>query len=151
VSVLQNPWVVRLARLAIGVVFLAAAFGKIADPTAFALQIHNYHTFPASLENLIALTLPWIELLAGAALVIGVKPRAGAVIAFVLMIAFTFLVGVAWGRGINIECGCFGTLGGARIGATKFVENVVLMIVAMLAAGRVRDSKATAPVPAQPA
>ena len=138
-SVFRSPWVVRLARLATGVVFLAAAFGKIGDPGAFAQQIHNYRMFPASLENLIALTLPWIELLAGAALVIGVKPRAGAVI------AFTFAVGLAWGRGINIECGCFGTLGGARIGATKFAENVVLMIVAMLAVGRLNATTTVTP------
>jgi len=150
VSVFRNRWVVRLARLATGVVFLAAAFGKIADPGAFAQQIHNYRMFPVSLENLIALTLPWIELLAGAALVIGVKPRAGAVIAFVLMIAFTLAVGVAWGRGINIECGCFGTLGGARIGALKFAENVVLMIVAMLAVGRL-NARTTAAPPANAA
>jgi uncharacterized membrane protein YphA (DoxX/SURF4 family) len=137
-NVLENPWVVRIARLAIGVVFLAAAFGKIADPMAFTVQIHNFRMPLGGTENLIALTLPWIELLAGAALVIGVKPRAGAVIVFVLMIIFTTAVGVAWGRGLNIECGCFGTLAGARVGARKFAENVVLMTIALLAVTQLR-------------
>jgi uncharacterized membrane protein YphA (DoxX/SURF4 family) len=143
VNVLQNPWVVRIARLTIGVVFLVAAFFKIADPMAFAVQIHNFRMPLAGTENLIAMTLPWVELLAGAALVIGVKPRAGAVIVFVLMIAFTTAVGVAWGRGLNIECGCFGTLAGARVGARKFAENVVLMTIAMLAVGRLRAGDQT--------
>jgi len=125
---------IRLARIAIGVVFLVAAYGKVMDPASFALQIHNFRMAPAGSENLLAMVIPWIEMVAGIALVAGIKPRAGAMIVVAMMVFFTFAVGLAWGRGLNIECGCFGTLGGAQVGAKKFAENVGLTILALIAA-----------------
>jgi len=135
---LTHPTVSFLARVAIGLVFLTAALGKIADPTAFAEQVHNYRLAPAGSENLIALTLPWIELLAGLALVLGVRPRSGAVIVFALMLLFTIAVGAAWARGLDFECGCFGKASASRIGAQKFLENLGWVVVAALAAVRPR-------------
>ena len=127
------PLVVRIARIAVGLVFLVAAFGKLADPGAFALQIHNYRLAPPGSENAIAMVVPWIELVTGLALAIGIKPRAGAAIALAMMVGFTVAVGIAWARGLNIECGCFGTLGASQVGARKFAENLVLTLLAAFA------------------
>jgi uncharacterized membrane protein YphA (DoxX/SURF4 family) len=127
---------VLAARVAIGVVFLAAALGKIGDPAAFALQVHNYRLAPVWSENLVAILLPWVELVAGLALVLGVRARSGAVIALTLMAMFTVAVGLAWARGLDFECGCFGKAGAARIGARKFFENIGLVAVAAVAARR---------------
>lgn len=131
---LGRPWVVRLARVAIGLVFVAAALGKIGDVSAFAGQIVNYRLMPLGSVNLLAITLPWIELLAGLGLVLGVRPRAGAVIVLVLMAIFTVAVGSAWARGLDFECGCFGKASAAVIGARKFAENVGLTALAAIAA-----------------
>lgn len=138
VGFLRAPWVVRLAGIAIGVVFLAAALGKIGDLGAFATQVHNYRLVPVWSENLIAMTLPWIELLAGLALVLGVRPRAGAVILLALVLAFTFAVGSAWARGLDFECGCFGKASAATVGARKFAENVGYTLLAAIAVLRPR-------------
>lgn len=131
---LGRPWVVRLARVAIGLVFVVAALGKIGDVSAFAGQIVNYRLMPLGSVNLLAITLPWIELLAGLGLVLGVRPRAGAVIVLVLMAIFTVAVGSAWARGLDFECGCFGKASAAVIGARKFAENVGLTALAAIAA-----------------
>ena len=128
-----RPLVIRLARIAIGVVFLVAAWGKVTDPASFAIQIKNFHMAPPGSENLLAMLFPWIEMVAGVSLVAGIKPRAGAAIVLAMMVFFTFAVGLAWARGLNIDCGCFGTLGGAQVGAKKFAENVGLTVLSLIA------------------
>jgi putative oxidoreductase len=128
-----HPWVVRVAQLAIGLVFLAAALAKIGDTTYFAQQVHNYRLAPGWSEHLVAITMPWIELMAGLALVIGPRRRAGALVLFALMVFFTFAVGAAWARGLDFHCGCFGKAGAGVIGARKFFENVGLTLLAAVA------------------
>lgn len=135
---LRHPVLLRVARVGIGLVFLAAAVTKIADPAAFAGQVHNYRLAPIAVENLIAMTLPWVELVAGLSLVLGVRARAGAIVAFVLMGIFTIGVGSAWARGLDFECGCFGKASAQTIGASKFLQNVGLVAVAAIAAMRDR-------------
>jgi uncharacterized membrane protein YphA (DoxX/SURF4 family) len=130
---LRTPLVVRLAQIAIGVIFIAAALGKIGDLPAFALQLHNYRIVPLWSEHLLALTMPWIELVAGLALVLGLRARSGAVIVLVLMAVFTVAVGSAWARGLDFQCGCFGKASVAMIGARKFAENLGFTLLAALA------------------
>ena len=133
---LRHPLVRRAARILAGVVFLAAAVTKIADLPTFAGQVHNFRLVPVATESLIAMTLPWVELMAGLSLVLGVRPRAGAVVALVLMAAFTTGVGSAWARGLDFECGCFGKASAQTVGASKFFENVGLLLVSAVAALR---------------
>ena len=57
--------VVLIARLILGGVFIYASLDKIAHPAEFAKAIGNYHVVPFGLENLMALALPWLELIAG--------------------------------------------------------------------------------------
>lgn len=130
---LAHPWVVRLAQVAIGLVFLAAALAKIGDTTYFAQQVHNYRLAPPWSEHLIAMTMPWIELVAGLALVVGPRRRAGAFLLLVFMLVFTVAVGAAWARGLDFHCGCFGKAGAGVIGARKFFENVGLTLLAAVA------------------
>jgi len=139
VTWLRHPAVLRIAQIAIGCFFLAAALGKIADLPAFSLQIHNFHLAPVWGENLIAIMLPWIELVAGLALVLGVAPRAGAIVVLALMVLFTVAVGSAWARGLDFKCGCFGKADASTIGARKFIENVALTALAAVATLRARD------------
>jgi uncharacterized membrane protein YphA (DoxX/SURF4 family) len=96
-------------RLGLGGLFVVTGALKILDPSAFAIEIHNYQLLPA-LAPLLAASLPAIELAVGVALVLGTRPwvRAGALATFALMVVFTAAVASAVLRGINISCGCFG-------------------------------------------
>jgi uncharacterized membrane protein YphA (DoxX/SURF4 family) len=136
---LASPPVMRVTRITIGLVFVVAALGKIGDLAWFAQQVHNYHVAPEWSENAAAIVMPWIELLAGLALVLGVRARAGATIAFALMLVFTVAVAAAWARGLDFNCGCFGKVGASSIGAKKFAENVGLTLLAWLAVRRERS------------
>lgn len=131
--------VVRVARVVIGVVLVAAALAKIGDLAAFASQIHNFRIVPIWSENLVAMTLPWVELIAGLCLVLGIRARGAAVLATLLMVLFVVAVGQAVARDLDIECGCFGTSDATRVGLLKLFENVVLTVVAAIGSLVPRD------------
>ena len=135
---LASPPVMRVTRITLGMVFLVAALAKIGDIAWFGQQVHNYRLVPAWAENALAIMLPWIELVAGLALVTGVRARAGAAVALALMIVFTIGVAAAWARGLDFRCGCFGKAGAATIGAQKFLENLGLTALAALASRATR-------------
>ncbi|HJQ99598.1 MAG TPA: MauE/DoxX family redox-associated membrane protein [Candidatus Polarisedimenticolaceae bacterium] len=132
----RHPTVRRIAQLGAGVIFIAAALPKIADLEAFAGSIHNFHmdpVVPMALTNILAVTIPWIELIAGLALIANVKPRAGAVVYTVLMTFFTVAVIAALARGLSFDCGCFGKSGAANLGAVKLLENVGMLVLGIVA------------------
>jgi uncharacterized membrane protein YphA (DoxX/SURF4 family) len=120
-------------RIAIGALLLAAALSKIGEAAEFARQIHHLRFAPFGLENLVAITLPWVELVAALAILSGVEPRGGAVLAAGLLVVFVVVVAVAMVRHLDVECGCFGTADATRVGATKLFENLVALAVALVA------------------
>ena len=135
---LSHPATIRTCQIGIGLVFAVAGLAKIGNPAAFAEDIHNFRMIPVALENLVAVALPWIEIVAAVALVLGVRARPAAVLSAGLMAVFTVAVIVAMGRGLDIECGCFGTSDGARVGLRKIAENVGLLVMALVASVRSR-------------
>ena len=135
---LSAPRILRASQIVTGLIFAAAALSKLGDLATFASQIHNYRIVPIWSENLLAMTLPWIELVAALALAMGIRPRAGAIVATALLAVFTVAVGAAWARGLDFECGCFGKASAGRIGAQKLVENLGMLIVAVVASLRPR-------------
>jgi len=135
---LAHPSLVRVAGIGIGLVFVVAALAKIGDTAAFAAQVHNYRLTPIVLENLVAMILPWVELVAGTALILGLRSRAAAWICAALMIVFTIGIGQAAARGLDFECGCFGKAGASTVGVRKLLENVGLTAVALIATLRRR-------------
>jgi uncharacterized membrane protein YphA (DoxX/SURF4 family) len=130
--------VVRSCQIAIGAVFLYAALPKIGDPASFADQIHNYRMLPVALENLLAMTLPWVELIIGLALILGVRARCGAAVAVLLMGVFLAGIAQAVYRGLDIECGCFGTGDGSKVGFRRLAEDVGLLLLSVIGARRPR-------------
>ncbi len=130
------PAVVLAARWALGALFVLSALAKIGDPAQLATDTANFHLLPAGLENLVGITLPWIELVAGASLLSGIRARSGAWLATAMMLLFTAAVASAMARGLNISCGCFGTVDAPRIGAIKLAENVGILMVCLVACRR---------------
>jgi uncharacterized membrane protein YphA (DoxX/SURF4 family) len=94
-------------RIYLGVVFITAAWYKIADPAAFGLSIATYGILPDSLVNPLAVTLPWVEVVTGATLILGFWTRASALCICGMMIMFLVALGVALHQGLQMSCGCF--------------------------------------------
>ena len=102
-----NGWLDLALRWLLGGLFVLASAHKIMDPAAFAKIIYGYDLFPAAAINLIAIILPYIELTAGLALIIGVYPRAAAVILSGLLLGFILAISINAFRGHVFDCGCF--------------------------------------------
>jgi uncharacterized membrane protein YphA (DoxX/SURF4 family) len=128
-----------ILRLGVGGVFVVAGALKIWDPTAFAGDIANYRLLPHELINLLAITLPWIEVAAGLLLVLGIWKRASAVLITLMMIVFLVAIGQALARGLDIRCGCFGTVEARKVGVLAMGQDVLLFVVAAWLAWRERD------------
>jgi uncharacterized membrane protein YphA (DoxX/SURF4 family) len=97
-------------RVALAGLFVYAGATKIIDPNAFALEIARYELLP-ELANYAAAALPATELVLGLGmLALPVTWRRSAALgALVLLLAFTFAAASAIVRGLDIECGCFGS------------------------------------------
>jgi len=107
-TLLANRWLSIGFRLFLGVVFVAAAVGKIAAPGPFAKNIYQYEILHPSTVNLLALYLPWVELLTGLALLAGLWKRGAALLTSGMLLMFLGGLGFNMARGRNIDCGCFG-------------------------------------------
>ena len=106
-SVLHSPRLLLTLRLLLGGFFVFASLDKIANPAAFARIVYQWQVTGPVLSNLGAVTLPWLELLAGALLVLGVWKRESALVIALLLVVFLGAAGSVLARGIDVEnCGC---------------------------------------------
>jgi len=105
---LHHPGVTLAARLVLGLVFIAAALPKVADPPGFAKAIWGYALFPAWSLSPLALVLPWLELACGLALCLGLWVRAAALWTGALLLSFCLALGFNLARRHPVDCGCFG-------------------------------------------
>ncbi len=125
---LVQPIALFLIRVFVGGFFLYAAIPKLADPLAFATNISHYHLLPVWSVNAVALILPWLELLAGTALLLGFKTRVSAGLCAAMLCVFTIAVAIAVIQGLKIDCGCFGDSGGEEVSWWKVLKNTAMLL-----------------------
>jgi len=100
--------IVLLLRVIVGGIFICAGILKAIDPAQFAKDVDNYRLLPFAASAAVALYLPWLEIIAGAALATGVWHRGASLVIGAMLLAFLIALGSAWARGLDITCGCFG-------------------------------------------
>jgi len=110
--VLRDPawWLELGMRLVLGGAFLGAGLLKLQDPGLFATAIRNFDLVGDPLVALLAVFLPWMELIAGAGIVVRFRPvyRGSLVVLSGALLAFILALAISWMRGLEISCGCFG-------------------------------------------
>jgi len=99
-----------LFRLILGGVFIWAGIIKITNPLGFAQDIANYLIFPQNVSFFLALLLPWIEVICGVFIITGLFLRSSSAFLSCILVGFLILIFVTMIRGIDVECGCFGSL-----------------------------------------
>lgn len=119
---LLHPWLTVRAQIALGLVFVIAALAKIADPPGFAKSIWMYQLAPAWSLHPAALVLPWLELLCGLALCLGLWTRAAASWIAALLLAFIVALAINLARHHPVDCGCFGTATVAKTEAERLED-----------------------------
>jgi len=109
------------SRIVLGVVFIYASYDKILHPAAFAKIIYNYQILPDELVNLSAIFLPWLELITGSLLIIGVWLPGSVFISNILLIIFFCALMYNKARGLDISCGCFSTGESEALGSNLYL------------------------------
>ncbi len=132
-------------RVIVGGVFVFAGTLKILDPAKFALDVENYRMLPHQFVNLFAITLPWVEFVAGILLVLGVWVRANALIMTLMTSMFLIAITQAVARGLDIQCGCFGTVDARKVGLTTLAVDAGLLFMAAWLCWRLRSAKTGGP------
>jgi uncharacterized membrane protein YphA (DoxX/SURF4 family) len=107
-SILTSPYVSLGLRIYIGIVFITAGMKKIHSPMEFADVLTDYRLLPYWSINLVAVVLPWMELIAGIFLILGLRTKLAATILAFLLAVFTGAILINVLRGEQISCGCFG-------------------------------------------
>ena len=120
-------WLALAFRVFLGGFYVVAGAVKIPDPGRFAEAVANYRLLPHDWVNFVGITLPWVEVVAGLLLVSGIWFRASALIINGLTVVFIGAIASAVARGLDVECGCFGTVGGRQVGLTAIAEDVGLL------------------------
>lgn len=116
-------------RVALGALFVFAAYVKLRDPQLFAFSVAAFKILPDSLAALATFAIPWTEAVAGVALVLGVWARATSVLLMALLGAFIAGIVSVLARGMNVHCGCFGKFEipcTGPVGLCHVARNVVL-------------------------
>jgi uncharacterized membrane protein YphA (DoxX/SURF4 family) len=106
----MHAWLALAFRIYIGGLFIYASIYKINYPAEFAETIASYQLVPYFLVNVLAVILPWMELIAGTLLLAGIRPRAATAVLGGLLVLFTLAIGWVLLHGVPIGCGCFHTI-----------------------------------------
>ena len=113
---------VLLGRVVLAGVFLYAGVLKALDPQEFVLDVRSFQAVRDPWAAVIALGLPWLEILCGVALLLGGWVRGACLVLTGLLLAFAGAFIQAWVRGIDVTCGCFGK----SENKTNFVESLAI-------------------------
>jgi putative oxidoreductase len=125
-----NQWIELAARLTLGVTFVYASYHKILAPAEFAKLVYGYGLFPHETINLIAITIPFIELISGIALITGTYTRSAALIIIGMLIAFIIIISTNVIRGHEFDCGCFSMEANKAANSAIYIlgRNIILLI-----------------------
>jgi putative oxidoreductase len=121
-----------ILRLLLGVTFIFASWHKIVSPDQFATILYGYDVFPHQIINVLAIVMPFVELVCGISLIIGIFRRSGLLLINAMLVSFILLISFNLIRGHEFDCGCF------SLGETKGTWSSIWLLVRdvlMLVAG----------------
>jgi len=129
----DNRWINLSIRWILGLTFIIASIHKIAEPASFAKIIYGYDLFPHFSINLIAIVLPFVEMLTGLFLVFNIYSKSAATLAAIMLVAFILAISINMMRGHSFECGCFsfGSDSTSAGTASLLIRDIVLIILCM--------------------
>lgn len=129
-KLIDNNYLPFLLRIVLGGIFIYAAIGKILYPAEFSEAIANYQLVPVAVTNILAIVLPWVELIAGLFLLNGFKTQSANFILLVMICVFSFGAILAVARGLDINCGCF-TESSRKVGIIFLAEEAAMLLMSV--------------------
>ncbi len=115
-------------RLLLGGIFLLGSITKLVDIERYSVEaVYNFGILPVGLAMLFGWVLPFIELLCGLGLLLGILTRLSALGTALMSISFFAAKAVVLSQGRNIDCGCFGGIISLLISDTMFMDVPMLL------------------------
>lgn len=130
-----------VAPLLVAAVLVASAVGKLRDPARAAAGFEALDVpRPLRAPGLVR-AHPWAEIVLAALLLVTSGPAGFAIaaLALALMVVYLVLVARALRKPEDVDCGCFGSLGGQRITGMTVARNAWLTVLAGVGLLSVQD------------
>ena len=131
----------RILALLAGAIFVYAGALKALDPARFADDIANFKLLPWHATVLLALYLPWLEIICGVALIFKQCYSGALVILGLLCIVFLGALASAKARGLDISCGCFGRALTHSVMVSTIIDIGILLVLIILIRDEIRRGK----------
>lgn len=92
----------------VGAVLLVAGIPKVRDSDAMVRAVRGYKVLPDGAATVVGRTLPWVEIVLGTSLLLGVAPAVTGAAAAAMFAAFVAGLTINLLRGRrDLDCGCF--------------------------------------------
>ena len=128
---------VLICRIFLGFLFIYASLEKILQPEEFAKQVGYYKALPFGLENLLAILLPWTELIVGICLLAGLLVDGATLLSIIMNLVFILAISQAMLRGIDITCGCFKVSADSeKLGLHTIIRDIIFLIMSFVVLNR---------------
>ncbi len=128
--------VVLVLRVVLGAIFIIAGASKVGNANMFAAQIAGFRILPQIVIAPLALGLPFLEILLGGYLILGLFTRTSAWVAAVLLALFDAAIASAVVRGMTVSCGCFGPNDATVTTWSEVARDAVFVLLAVIVALR---------------
>jgi len=119
-------WLGLAVRLTLGVVAGWAGIAKMMDLPTSVRAVRAYQLLPEAIVPAVGYALPMVEIILGLLLITGLLTRYVAAVQGLIMAGFVFGISMAWARGLNIDCGCFG--GGGELDESQEAEYLIPLL-----------------------
>ena len=120
----------KLLQTVLGLFFLATGVIKLFDLSAFTQDVANYQLVSRPWDAVVAYFVPWLEVFVGLALMLHYRSQAALFLFLGAMAGFTGGIISAMVRGLNINCGCFGSQAEPTNYPLHLTFNVILIVIA---------------------
>lgn len=104
-----KQWGATVLRIGVGGLFVYAGALKALEPTAFLKSIENYQILPHTVAVASSFFLPFLEIFCGTGLILKRLQSGALALLGAMMLVFIVALSAAWARGLDIDCGCFGS------------------------------------------
>jgi uncharacterized membrane protein YphA (DoxX/SURF4 family)/chitodextrinase len=131
-EIIDNRWLIFALRVALGGIFIAASVTKLSHQAEFIDIVISYGILPDSLAHFYALILPWVELVIGCSLVLGLFTRFAAALSIPVIVSFIIASAYGLFQAVGGSCGCFGQSIPINHSASLAIDVLMLLMAVTL-------------------
>ena len=131
-EIFRNRYLSFVFRIGLGVVFIISGAGKLPELAAFIEHVEDANILPHALAQVYGTALPYVEIVIGALLILGLLSRFAAGIGGLAVLSFIIGNSTRLYRGLYGECGCFGSIASLQFSTGEaLIMDCVLLIMAI--------------------